>query len=677
MKKIIASMMVAALAFTACSPKEEFAANSQKPAEDGFYASISSETRTYLEEGENVYNVYWKSGDKIRCTDDGENSEVIYQTFDNGVKSAWFTHFPEDTTFLCTDSTKFWAYYPSTLRGKRLPAIQQYAPNSLAAAPMRGYYERGELDEFKPSFKFTQLCGAVKLNLTTTQSDVKVRSIVIKADWGLSGSYSCTNEEPAAVMSSETSSVTLECPDVPIGSEAVPFFISIPQHQYYSFAITVITDDGRTQTRNLKSGQSLTITRAEVTPIDLNFDNLQKPAVGETAMFMRGPDMNSTIKGVVNPDVSNWTDDDTTVTRIVFVTGSDQFSSVNIADETSESPIYVLYDEATTTITISTPAKKFIMNPNCNYFFHRFRNLTEVVGIEDFDTSNMEQMAYFWGFSPMQTITMPASWDYSSVINTRYMFDQVLAEKIDLSNMDFSADTTFAYFFYYAENLQEIVWPEDLNLENMESMHSMFRGTNFTEIDLTMFKDTDNLVRAQYMFDSCPNLVKVKTNMTLDNVRVRYMFRYACENSGMLDLTEFGDTSQMLDMSYMFYRCQAATIDLSTFDTKAFTSRDAMNYMFYQCKNLSTLKLGEDFIKNWGGTSQPTNFCGGTNDKTSGEMTSSVPGRLEIWCTQDTADWMAQTLWRKLHYGSYGQTIDIVFKDLVTGIELSVEWAAE
>lgn len=675
MRKIFASLMVAALAFTACSPKEQFAIDSQKPAEDGFYASISSETRTYLEEDGDVFHVYWKAGDKIRCTDN-ENTDVIYQTFDNGVKSAWFTHSPEDTTFLCVDSTNFWAYYPSTLRGKRLPAIQQYVPNGLAAAPMRGYYMRGEGEEFKPSFEFKQLCGAVKLNLTTTQSDVKVRSIVIKADWGLSGSYSCTNEEPAAVMSSETSSVTLECPEVPIGSEPVPFFISIPQHQYYSFAITVITDDGRTQTRNLKAGQSLTITRAEVTPIDLNFDNLQKPSVGSTATFMRGPDMNYTIKGVVNPDVSNWTDDDSTVTRIVFLTNSDIFSPVNIADVESESPIYVTYDEPSTTITISTPAPKFVMNANSNYFFHRFKALTEIVGMEDFDTSKMEHMAYFWGFSPMQTITMPASWDYSSVVNTRYMFNQVLAEKIDLSEMDFSADTSMAYFFYFAENLQEIVWPEDLNVENLESTHSMFRGTNFTEIDLTMFKDTDNLLRAQYMFDSCPNLVKVKTNMTLDNVRVRYMFRYACENSGMLDLTEFGDTSQMLDMSYMFYRCQAATIDLSTFDTTAIPAASGMTYMFYQLKNLSTLKLGENFIKTWG-SGNPTNFCGGTNDKTSGEMTSSVPGRLEIWCSQDTADWFAQTLWRKLHYGSYGQTIDIVFKDRVSGLDLTVEWAAE
>ena len=677
MKKVLALSMVAALALTACSPKENFATES-KPVDnaDGVRAFIASETRTYLVEDADIYHVYWKAGDKIRCTDDGLNTAVIYETAEDGVKSAWFTHSPQDTTFLCPDSTRFWAYYPSTLRGKRLPAVQQYCPNGIAQAPMRGYYERDILDDFKPAFTFKQLCGAIKLNLTTTQADVKVASIVVRADWGLSGAYDVTLEEPGAAMTSETSSVTLECPNVPIGADAVPFFISIPPRTYYSFSINVVTSDGRTQTRSLKAGESLTINRAEVREVNLNFDNLQKPASGETATFMKGPDMNAAIKAVVNPDVSNWTDDDSTVVKMVFLTESDQFSAVNIADAESESPIYVLYDEATATVTVTTPAKKFIMNQNCNYFFHRFKALTDIQGIEEFDTSNMELMAYFWGFSPLKTITVP-KWDYSKVVNTRYMFDQVAAEKIDLSNMDFSADTTLAYFFYFAENLQEIVWPDELNVENVESTHSMFRGTNFSVVDLTMFKDTDNLLRMQYMFDSCPNLTKVKTNMTLDNGRVRYMFRYACENSGTLDLTEFGDTSQMLDMSYMFYRCWASTIDLSTFDTMAIPQASGMTYMFYQVKNLATLKLGDNFIKAWGGTGQPTNFCGGTSDSTSGQMTSSVPGRLEIWCTQDTADWLAKTLWRKLHYGSYGQVIDIVFKDSKTGNELSVEWAAE
>ncbi|MBO4571986.1 MAG: BspA family leucine-rich repeat surface protein [Bacteroidales bacterium] len=675
MKKVLALSMVAALALTSCSPKEEFAGNNAKQAEDGFFATISSETRTYLEEDGDIFHVYWKSGDKIRCTDDGLNTEVIYETFDNGVKSAWFTHSPLDTTFLCPDSTRFWAYYPSTLRGKRLPAIQQYAPNSLAAAPMRGYYERDILDDFKPAFKFTQLCGAIKLNLTTTQSDVKVRSIVVKADWGLSGAYNVSNEEPAAVMTSESSPATLNCPDVPIGAESVPFFISIPANTYYSFAITVVASDGRTQTRNLKAGETLVISRAVVTPIDLNFDNLQKPSSGETATFMKGSDMNYTIKGVINPDVANWTDDDSTVTRMVFLTENDQFSAVNIADAESESPIYVLYDEATTTVTITTPAKKFILNKNSIYFFHRFKALSQIEGIEGFDTSQCESMSYFWGFSPLKTITMP-KWDYSNLLNTRYMFDGVAAETIDLTNMDFSQDTSMAYMFYQAENLQQIIWPTDLNVENVASMTRMFRNTNFTEIDLTMFVDTDNLQVMNYMFADCPNLRKVKTKMNFDNVTsATYMFYHSGENAGTLDLTEFGDVSNVTAFNSWFRGFLGSTLDISTWDTSNSTN---FSYTFYKMPNLRNLYLGPDFGKT-GSPSNTAMWCGTADQPSSssyGDKTSINTGVLNIYTSSDQMEWLVGILTlKRLRSGYYDESpVDVHFFDSRTGIEMYPAW---
>ncbi|MBR6269634.1 MAG: BspA family leucine-rich repeat surface protein [Bacteroidales bacterium] len=673
MRKFFASLMVAALAFTACSPKEEFAANNLKPAEDGFYATISSETRTYLEEGENVYNVYWKSGDKIRCTDDGDNSNVIYVTYDNGVKSAWFTHDPSDPTALCTDSTKFWAYYPSTLRGKTLPATQQYAPNGLAAAPMRGYYEKNEGEDFKPSFEFKHLAGAVKLNITTSQSDIKVSSIVLRADKGLSGSYSASNEEPAAVMSSETAPVTLDCPDVAIGSEAVPFFISIPASTYYAFEITILTSDGRTQTRSLKAGESITVNRAEVLPIDLSFNDLQKPTVGATATFTIGSEMNAAIKGLVNPDVSNHSDDDSTVTRMVFVTGSDAFSAVNIASKDSESPIYVFYDEATTTITVSTPAPKFVMNANSRYFFHRFKALTEIEGIDDFDSSNVENMGYFWGYSPLLEIKMPASWDYGSVTNLEYMFTSAKAEKIDLSGMEFTEVTTMKYMFGYTANLVELVWPDEVEAVSLEIMESMFEESGIAEVDLTMFKDTDNLQRLTYMFYKCPNIHKVKADFVMDNVtNVAYMFQYACENVYKLDMTEFGDVSTLTILGSMFRTCYAYELDISNWDT---TENLNLRYTFHRMKNLTNLYLGPDFART---SSAVDIYCmfGGSADTTE-NATGSTSNVLNIYTSAEQMEWLDDvvTLCR-LHNGQYtGTPLTVNFYDSKTGVTMTPSWA--
>ncbi len=681
MRKIFAISLMAALVLASCSPKEQFtptpAPVDQVP---GVRAIIETATRTALVEDTDVYHVVWKAGDEIRCTDNA-NTRVFYETADNDVTNAFFHHVATDTTALCPDSTKFWAFYPSTVFSK-LPTVQQYVAGSLDRAPMRGFYERAEGDPFEPVFAFKNLCGAVRLNLTTTQADVKVVKIVLQADAGLSGSFSATNAAPAAVMSSATAPVSLDCPEVAIGTEAVPFYISVPEYAYKAFSVTVIASDGRTQTRSLKSGEELVVTRSQIVPIDLEFNNLVKPAVGATATFMKGFDMNTAIKSLVNPDVANYSDDDSTVTKMVFVTNSDAFSADNVADVASESPIYVFYDEATTTVTVSTPAPKFVMNANSAYFFHRFKALTEIEGIEDFDASNVQSMAYFWGFSPKQNITMP-EWDYSSLINTRYMFDQVAAETIDLSKVDFSQDTSMAYMFYYAENLSELIWPDVIDASCLETMASMFRGCSLARVDLTPFENTDGLMNMRYTFAYCPNLQKVISSMNLEAIQVDspagmcYTFYYCSSNAGLLDLTEF-DVSTLRTLAYTFYRCEASTLDLSTWNTENVTS---MNYMFYQCYNLGNLYLGPLFYPTSVATSSqpvptPTNFTGGTSDKTSGIQTASVPGSLTIYCTQETADWLVYTLLRKIYWGSYtGTPTPIYFFDIENQSNaLTVEW---
>ena len=173
MKKIFAFSMMAALVLASCSPKENFAPVPQ-PEKPGMTirASIAPETRTYLQEDGDVFRMLWKAGDVIRCTDDGENTEVLYQTQDDGVAAAGFTWMAENgESALCPDSTKFWAYWPPE-RGRKLPATQQYKANGLAAAPIRGYYERAVEAAFDPDFEFKNVAGALKLNITTTQSRV-------------------------------------------------------------------------------------------------------------------------------------------------------------------------------------------------------------------------------------------------------------------------------------------------------------------------------------------------------------------------------------------------------------------------------------------------------------------------------------------------------------------------
>ena len=671
MKKIFALSMMAALVLASCSPKEQLAPVVTPEAGKTIRASIVPETRTYLVEDGDVYHMYWKAGDIIRCTDDGLNAAVLYQTQADGVAAAAFTWMEENgESALCQDSLKFWAYFPHT-RGRKLAAIQQYDPNGLTAAPIRGYYERASLEEpFDPNFEFKNVCGALKLNLTTTASDVKVVAIVFKADNGLSGSYSNSVAEPAAVVSSQTSTVTLECPEVALGAEPTPFYVSLPPYSYGAFSITVVASDGRTQTRSLKAGEILTIERAQLDELSLAFDDLQKPAVGETATFMKARDMNTTIKGLVNSDVTSYSDDDTTITKMVFLTESNLLSPVNVADATSESPIYVLYDEATTTVTVATPAKKFVMHTDSWGFFHRFKALKTIEGIDDFDSSNVESMAYFFGYSALDHIKMPATWDYSKVINTRYMFYGSTCQSIDVSEMDFSQDTSMAYMFGDIQTAPEITWPAEVDCSNLTTMASMFRYSNFSQIDLSMFVNTDAVTTIRYMFAYDTMLTKVIANFNLEALNtgtsgIGYTWAYCSEYGGLLDLTEF-DISTTPTLSYAFYCCYASTLDLSTWNCE---SCQFMNYMFFRMKFLANLYLGPDFYpaaSTPGATGYltPTNFTGSTSDTMENGL-STVPGSLNIYTTQEIADWLVYTLLRKQYWGSYtGTELPITFYDI-------------
>ncbi len=63
---------------------------------------------------------------------------------------------------------------------------------------------------------------------------------------------------------------------------------------------------------------------------------------------------------------------------------------------------------------------------------------------------------------------------------------------------------------------------------------------------------------------------------------------YDCANLGAVENIANLDTSQVTDMSFMFYACGLTTLDVSGFDTGAVTD---MNSMFYDCGGLSTLDV--------------------------------------------------------------------------------------
>ncbi len=263
MKRIIIFAALAAFALTSC--QQEISIEESKP--EGLVFTATTEipaTKTALDAS---LNVVWQAGDEITVM--GGSSIGTYTTTADGDTKATFTH--HSGTEATTSPYKAW--YPTTLYDNVtlvLPATQTYTAGNITGNPMYAESETANLS-------FKNLCGIIKLNISTTQTGKKVRKIVLSADQGMSGeisNFATLSTDPTAAVSG-TAGVTLDCgtEGVEIGSNAIPFYISVPAADYENLAITVETTDGLQQTKKLKAGEKVTVARSIITDVSLTFND--------------------------------------------------------------------------------------------------------------------------------------------------------------------------------------------------------------------------------------------------------------------------------------------------------------------------------------------------------------------------------------------------------------------
>lgn len=249
-----------------------------------FTATTEPATKTALSgNDEQGYVVNWQSGDQIWIY--GVDGTRGVFTTESTTASGSFTftsgtsgdpNYALDPTYLAN----YRAYYPATLPQNNsymsllLPATQQYVAGNVAQAPMYAFSQNTNLD-------FKNLCGIIRLNLSTTQSDVTVSKIILTADQGMSGSFEVKNDA-ADVYASVKSGVTLDCGSgVAIGSEPTPFYLSVPPKEYTNLRIKVVTTDGARQSK--VANKTISVSRSKITPINLSFNDFSAEAIDLSA----------------------------------------------------------------------------------------------------------------------------------------------------------------------------------------------------------------------------------------------------------------------------------------------------------------------------------------------------------------------------------------------------------
>ncbi|MFT9084490.1 MAG: BspA family leucine-rich repeat surface protein [Leuconostoc pseudomesenteroides] len=263
------------------------------------------------------------------------------------------------------------------------------------------------------------------------------------------------------------------------------------------------------------------------------------------------------------------------------------------------------------------------VDPNVTYLFANLGQLSEFIDLQNFDTSNVTSMAYWFYNSKGLTNPDFSLLNTSNVTNMSYMFYGTLATSLDLSAWNVDKVTTFAYMFSGATALTTLnlsSWgahrtATNVNMSymldatsaltnlvltnfkttNVINMSVMFRSTGLTNLDLSDW-DVTKVTNFSNMFTGVMskletlNLSGWGLNRTATDVNMSYMFS---NNGGLtnLNLTNF-KTTNVTTMAYMFQLSALTSLDLSDWDVTKVTS---FNYMFQSATKLTTLHLS-----NWG-----------------------------------------------------------------------------
>ena len=231
---------------------------------------------------------------------------------------------------------------------------------------------------------------------------------------------------------------------------------------------------------------------------------------------------------------------------------------------------------------------------------------------------------------------------------------------IDVSFAEYKPTST-AYWFQECSSLATITGMENLNTQNVTSMHHMFSGcsgltsldvSNFntssvtdmscmfwncsglTSLDVSNFK-TDQVTSMWGMFSGCSGLTSldVSTFNTANVTDISWMFAF-CSGLTSLDISNF-NTNNVTDMYGMFSGCSGLTnLDVSNFNTANVTS---MRYMFCNCYGLTSLDISNFNTANVTDISWMFCYCSGLTSLDLSSFNTAKVTNMEHMFSSDIA----------------------------------------
>ena len=294
--------------------------------------------------------------------------------------------------------------------------------------------------------------------------------------------------------------------------------------------------------------------------------------VPTSATFIPGPDVNNAIR---NANIGH----DVEFFKKSNVAPANLATATVVSTTDSDVPIYLWYDQVQKTIFWWSNADTVYANEDSNLMLANINDnatLMQLIDMRGINTSRVKNMHHmFWTKDGLTKHINLDEFDTSNVEDMGYMFSTP-----------------------YENNSTTAIDPIDFSrfdTRNLKIMPGMFAGSHLPSIDIRNF-NTSNVTNMEHLFNGLKKVTDLDLS-GLDVKRVNNIGSLFARNPGLISLNLSGwQLDSVHDMSYMFNQLHALnTLNLTGFTTKNVVD---MNHMFNECHNLTALDLSSFDTRN-------------------------------------------------------------------------------
>ena len=261
-------------------------------------------------------------------------------------------------------------------------------------------------------------------------------------------------------------------------------------------------------------------------------------------------------KKLQDVDMSNWKTGNVTSLHAAF-TGCTTFTTMDLHkwDVSKVTNFYYTFSECSGLTYLNLSGWNTSKVNNMSHTFYCTSNLTEVIGIENWDVRNVTTMEQMFAYSGIKNLDLK-NWKTSSKLtNMSAMFIGAKAELIDLSNFNTSNVTSFYALFNECYSLSTLRGIENFNTSKVNDMRWMFAESyRLTSLDVSKWNVEKVASFATMFYNTGIREIDVSNwnTASLTGGGLRNTFGH-CTLLNNLDISNF-KVDNINDATKLFYR---------------------------------------------------------------------------------------------------------------------------